>query len=195
MTTTNMMMAAMDPMDAANRAIIDARNAAKEAAAKKFARVFELEAQAAELKRQALADIKAGINVNPASQASTHAKVVLGAALMGLAKNSYAAEGTLAYQVREYLAGTLSRNQERQLFDLPLLDEDKIKSVRSNRKTNFSAFLDEAKEQGLKMFSGKKSQQARSAQPKKNAASPKRQIEEAEVNTEIQPSLFDDVDS
>ncbi len=114
---------------------------------------------------------------------------------MGLAKNSYAAEGTLAYQVREYLAGTLSRNQERQLFDLPLLDEDKIKSVRSNRKTNFSAFLDEAKEQGLKMFSGKKSQQARSAQPKKNAASPKRQIEEAEVNTEIQPSLFDDVDS
>ncbi len=195
MTTTNMMTAAMDPMDAANRAIIDARNAAKEAAAKKFARVFELEAQAAELKRQALANLKAGINVNPASQASTHAKVVLGAALMGLAKNSYAAEGTLAYQVREYLAGTLSRNQERQLFDLPLLDEDKIKSVRSNRKTNFSAFLDEAKEQGLKMFSGKKSQQARSAQPKKNAASPKRQIEEAEVNTEIQPSLFDDVDS
>jgi hypothetical protein len=69
MTTTNMMTAAMDPMDAANRAIIDARNAAKEAAAKKFARVFELEAQAAELKRQALANLKAAINVNPASQA------------------------------------------------------------------------------------------------------------------------------
>jgi len=137
--------------------VSDGRGMAQAALAQQYARIIEVQEQLEKLKRQAAAEEKAmyDSSCNPAS-ATTHAKIVLGASVMALVLAGDAKEGSLAYRIREYLAETMPRNKDRELFRLPPLSEEQIKSVRAQRQSRISAALGATRKQAEQLYADKK---------------------------------------
>ena len=183
----------------------DGRGMAQAALAQQYARIIEVQEQLEKLKRQAAAEEKAmyDSSCNPAS-ATTHAKIVLGASVMALVLAGDAKEGSLAYRIREYLAETMPRNKDRELFRLAPLSEEQIKSVRAQRQSRISAALGATRKQAEQLYADKKTRQAKPVQTKlaqptqtqqaehvqMQQDQPARKPQVTEVKTEFQPTLF-----
>ena len=170
--------------------VSDGRGMAQAALAQQYARIIEVQEQLEKLKRQAAAEEKAmyDSSCNPAS-ATTHAKIVLGASVMALVLAGDAKEGSLAYRIREYLAETMPRNKDRELFRLAPLSEEQIKSVRAQRQSRISAALGATRKQAEQLYADKKTRQAKPVQTKQTQPVHKQQV--IDVNTVNKTTLSD----
>lgn len=184
------------PVQAADKAMGEFKMAAKgilaQRRAQNRAEILKMKAKLAAMERNADTEEKAmfDLSSDPAST-TTHAKIVLGATIMGLVMNDNAAEGSLAHSVREYLERTMPRNSDRKLFGFAPITAAESKSIRSKRQAYIAAMQGSSSEQGNELYADKNSQTDQQTLAQQDQPINSADMQQGTDNAEIQTTLFD----